>query len=365
MSARVVQWGTGLVGAQALGLILDRPDLELAGVVCFTSAKAGLDAGTIAGRAEVGVLATTDHDLVEALRPDCVVFMPRDDLQDPTLVGRPEPPWLEVLLRILGQGIDVVSPILSPMHWRQLAVGDTLRRRIDAACARGGSSVFFTGVSPGFFDDCLVICMSSVVSGVTEVRMTEDIDFSSIDAQETYAAMGFGEERSLSQENIEAVYRPSWGGSLWLVADALDVTLDEILVEVDTRPAVSDYVSPGGFAVPAGKVGAIDVTLTGLAEGRPLVVNRHIARMGSHMAPDWPRVGERGGYRVEVSGQPPFVGEFPLGLPGGTGTCVGDAIVMTAARCVNAIPAVIDSAPGYHLLNDMPLFGSRRASRNP
>ncbi len=47
---RVIQWGTGAVGIEALRYILDRDDLTLVGVKCFTDAKAGKDAGEIAGR---------------------------------------------------------------------------------------------------------------------------------------------------------------------------------------------------------------------------------------------------------------------------------------------------------------------------
>ena len=40
-----------------------------------------------------------------------------------------------------------------------------------------------------------------------------------------------------------------------------------------------------------------------------------------------------------------------------------DAVVMTAARCVNAIRAVIRADPGYLTVNELPNFGARYGFR--
>ena len=55
---RVIQWGTGNVGTHALRTIVERGDLELAGVKVYTEAKRGLDAGVLLGREPVGVSST-------------------------------------------------------------------------------------------------------------------------------------------------------------------------------------------------------------------------------------------------------------------------------------------------------------------
>lgn len=49
MTHRVVLWSTGDVGRHAIAGIDARPDLELAGVWTSTPAKAGRDAGELAG----------------------------------------------------------------------------------------------------------------------------------------------------------------------------------------------------------------------------------------------------------------------------------------------------------------------------
>jgi hypothetical protein len=47
MTLRVIQWATGPVGMVQLREIVDRPDLDLAGVLVYSPAKAGLDAGEL------------------------------------------------------------------------------------------------------------------------------------------------------------------------------------------------------------------------------------------------------------------------------------------------------------------------------
>ena len=74
MTYRVVQWSTGNVGRHSLVGIDARPDLELVGVWVSSDAKAGKDAGELAGlNRPLGVTATTDAEALLALRPDCIV----------------------------------------------------------------------------------------------------------------------------------------------------------------------------------------------------------------------------------------------------------------------------------------------------
>ncbi len=55
---RVVQWATGNIGSRSLRHVIEHPALELAGVYVTSQAKAGKDAGDLAGLPATGVLAT-------------------------------------------------------------------------------------------------------------------------------------------------------------------------------------------------------------------------------------------------------------------------------------------------------------------
>lgn len=360
---RVVQWGTGETGRHALRFLVEDPGFDVIGVVCFTPAKEGQDAGVLAGLDPIGVLATTDADDVLALDADCVLFMPRDTFLDPTLPDSPSGAWVDDVVRILERGSNVVSPLQSAMHWRQLADGEALRVRFEEACRRGGSSLFFTGLDPGFVSDCLSTTLSSASARVRQVRTLEVIDYATYGAAETLESMGFGQpDPGDDQAGAESLL-PSWGGALWLVADALGVELDELRLSSKTWATPESFTSPGGLRVERGTTAGLQWTLCGLVGDEVLVECRHVSRVGEDAAPDWPRIGKAGGYAVEVDGDPPLRLDLPLGLPGGTGTCLGDAVVMTAARCVNAVATVVAAPPGYHLLHRLPVFGGRAEPR--
>ena len=67
---RVIHCGTGTAGARALGAILDDPGMQLVGLLGHGEGKHGQDAGTLAGRPAVGVLATSDVARLVALGAD-------------------------------------------------------------------------------------------------------------------------------------------------------------------------------------------------------------------------------------------------------------------------------------------------------
>src|SRR4051794_32305222 len=91
----------------ALDAVLDRPDMELVGCYVTSTAKDGVDVGTILGRAPVGVVATTDRAAIEALGADCVLHMPLPSAQagdDPGLDT-------DVICSLLAAGKNVVTTV--------------------------------------------------------------------------------------------------------------------------------------------------------------------------------------------------------------------------------------------------------------
>jgi 4-hydroxy-tetrahydrodipicolinate reductase len=147
------------------------------------------------------------------------------------------------------------------------------------------------------------------------------------------------------------------------MADALGLVLDDLALDMDVWLSPTTYTGVNGLVVEEGTIGALRWSLAGVVAGEKRVVVNHINRIGPDAAPDWPKIGTAGGYRIEIDGMPPFVGEFPLGLPGGTGASLDDAVIMTAARCVNSIAALVGAAPGYLTLNDLPTIGARHGMR--
>lgn len=94
---RVLVDGIGALGGPIVDAILERDELELAGVRIYSPEKDGRDVGTLRGGAEIGMHATLDPTAINA---DCVVYVPRT-------------PSLDDVCAYLERGINVVTPSFS------------------------------------------------------------------------------------------------------------------------------------------------------------------------------------------------------------------------------------------------------------
>ena len=355
---KVILWGPGGVGEYVLRYLSGRSDLELVGVRVYSPEKEGEDVAELFGLPPCGVSATQNVEHLLSLNADCVIFTPRTAMTDHTAPGSPDGAVIAEALRILESGANLVSSIGSPMHWRQLVAGEAFRGEINAACQRGNSSAFFTGIDPGFSDCVLGATVASMVGEITQIRSWEMLDYSTYMVADTLAALGFGVKPEQMQAHPE-ILKATWGGAIWVLADSCGIALHEIEVGGDIWISPETYTATNGMVVEAGTIGAVRWSLSGIVDGQTRVQTNHVNRLGAHAAPDWPSIGDSGGYRIEVDGFPSIRGDFPFGLPGGTGDGLKDAMAMTAARLVNSIDHVVGAAPGHLTPNDLPLIGPR------
>jgi 4-hydroxy-tetrahydrodipicolinate reductase len=354
MSYKVIQWGAGFTGRYSLRYILGNPSLELVGVKVFTDSKVGVDAGELLGGEPVGVTGTRDVEALLSTDADCVVFMPRDPLGDPTLPNSPAQSWIDELLPILRSGKNVVSSLAPGIHMGHLASGEALTAQFDEACREGGSTLLFTGLDPGFLSDALAVTMASAVGEITAIRTWEMLEYSNYPEADVLAALGFGIPPESLDSSALDIITPTWGSGIVLAAQALNVEIEDMTITPDLFVSPKTFTTPGGVEIREGTIGAVKWTLSGIVGGKPLLNINHVTRMAPDMAPDWPNVGKAGGYRIEIDSYPPFVGEFEMARPGGTGSSFDDAMAMTAARCVNAIQTVVQAPPGYKTILDLP-----------
>ena len=314
MPTKVIQWGAGYAGAYGLRYLINNPAYEVVGVKCFTAAKGG--------RA-----------------------------------------WYLELLPILASGKNVISPICSATHYRLLADPEGFLDGLNQVCRTGNSTVAFFGLDPGFLTDALPLTMAGAVGEVTQIRTYEILLYADYTEAETLAMPGFGaRQQDLPPEGIDSL-GVSWGGVPHLIADATRVQIDDITVDIDVALAPETFTSPGGAQIGEGTIAGIKFSVSGIAGGSPVIVVNHVTRMREDIGPEWPNVGTLGGYRIEIDSFPTFVGEFPLGLPGGTGSSFADAMSMTAARCVNAIDAVVTASPGHKTFLDLAPWSVKTPSR--
>lgn len=343
MIYRVIQWGTGNVGAFTLRFIIEHPELELVGVCVSSAAKVGLDAGAIAGLSRVGVAATNDVDAILRMDADCVCYTATADLRPFEAI--------EDIARILESGKDVVSSSVVPLVHPQSFFPD-VRDKLALACKKGGTSLLTSGIDPGFANDLLPLTLTGLCGNWHEIRILEIINYATYNQPVVlFETMGFGQPLEATPLLLTpGTLEFAWGGTVRLLAEGLGVTVDEITASYEKRPAVNPLVVCGR-TVEKGTMAALRFEVSGMIAGRPAIIVEHVTRLDDELAPDWPR--GNGSYRVQISGFPNMRCELEFEDERGDHAVGG--VVLTATRIVNAIPSVYAAPPGLMSALDLPL----------
>lgn len=356
MAIRVALLGTGNCGSLALRQLIEDARFDLAGVWVSSEAKVGKDAGELAHLdVSTGVTATKDLDAIIAAKPDCAVYCAMGDV-------RPREALADVRA-LLEAGIDVVgsSPGFLAYPWG--VIGDRTIERVETAAREGNASLFITGVDPGFVTDLLPLALASTCQNVSQIRTMEIADYATYDgATVMFDVMGFGNEIG----DLPFLYQPgmlssAWGVGIRQLAAGLGITVDEIRDSVEQEPAPEDFDVAVG-TIKKGTVAAVRFLIEGMVDGRPAIVVEHITRLRGDLRPDWAQPAQEGGsYRVEITGEPSYV--MDICPTSGNGDHNYAAILAAAGRIVNAIPDVVDAAPGIRTTLDLPLVTGRGTYR--
>jgi 2,4-diaminopentanoate dehydrogenase len=339
---RVVQWTTGNVGKSSVAAIAANPTLELVGCYAWSKDKTGRDVGELVGIESLGVEATNDVDALLALKPDVVVYNPM---------------WSDVdeLVRILEAGVNVVSSA-SFITGHNLGDG---RDRIEEACKRGGSTMFGSGVSPGFAE-LLAIAAATACDRVDKVTIAESADTTLYDSPDTEKPCGFG--MPVDDPNVAPMMSQGtavFAEAVRLVADAFGVELDDIVCEAEYAQTTED-VEMASWTIKAGQVAGVFASWQGIANGKTVVDINVRWRKGQTLEPDWKLDAD--GWKITIDGRPTVsmqVGFLPPPDMIESAKTIEDFFVlghiMTAMPPVHAIPAVVAAAPGIVTYNDLPL----------
>ena len=337
---RVVQWTTGNVGKSSVKAIAARPALELVGCYAWSPEKVGRDVGELCGIDPLGVAATDDIDALLELRPDCVIYNPM---------------WLDAgeLVRILSSGANVVATAA-------FITGHNLgadRDRITEACERGGSTMFGTGISPGFAE-LLAIVSAGICDRVDKVTVNEAADTTFYDSPATEIPVGFG--KPIDHPDLQVMTAQGtavFGEAVRMVADALGVELDDVRCEAEYAQTTTD-LDLGSWAIGAGCVAGVAAGWKGSLGDRVVVELNVRWRKGQTLDPDWKI--DQDGWVIRIDGRPTVTANISfLPPPDFQAETIGDFMelghIMTAMPPINAIPAVVAAAPGIATYNDLPL----------
>lgn len=358
MTRRVVVWGTGNVGRPALRAVDAHRDLELAAVVVANPAKVGRDAGELAGLGSLGVRATDDVSVAFAGDVDAVVYTATGDTR-PDEAGQD-------LLACLRSGANVVSTSFYPLLHPRSAPRE-LMELVEGACREGDSSVFVSGIDPGWALDILPALVSGVGAGIEEIRIQELFNYALYDQPAVVReVIGFGGPMDeLPLMLLDFSLDMVWAPMLRVLADLLDVQLDAVTTHVERRPLERTIDVPGMGIFEAGTQGAFRFEVRGMVRDRPLLVVEHVTRIDDACAPDWPKSSSPGGeHKVCMKGHPDLEVTVHGTEPGEPGAA-GGGNATAANRIVNAIPAVCAAPPGPLSPLDLPPITGARQLRLP
>jgi 2,4-diaminopentanoate dehydrogenase len=354
MAIRVAHVGTGNVGGLALAGLIANPQFELTGVCVSTPEKVGKDAGELCGlgldgfktSTVTGIAAVNDLDALIAARPDCIVYCAMGDTRLPDAMAD--------IMRILAAGINVVgsSPGLLQYPWGVMP--DKYITRVEDAARQGNSSIFITGVDPGFANDLIPFALAGTCQRVEQVRCMEIHDYASYNGTEVMDYMGFAKPLDeVPMLLLPGVLSIAWGTAIRQLAAGLGIEVDEITESYQREPAPEDFDIAVGH-VAKGTLAVLQFEIRGMVKGHPAIVIEHITRLRPDLRPDLPQPAAGGGsYRVEITGEPSYAVDIvPTSRKGDHNHA---AIAGAAGRIVNSIPDVIAAPPGIRTTLNMPL----------
>lgn len=354
---KVAVFSTGAIASIAIHAFRDRSDMELVGVWVHSKEKVGKDAGELAGGKPMGILATGDFDAIVALKPDAVFYAASGPERDTAAVRDYE--------RLLAAGINVVTTtsthLINPETY-----DPEFRSRLEAACQKGGASIYNGGIEPGFLSDYLVVVLSTQSKSINKIHTFE------MGLYDDYAVefimregMGFGMPMDYKcWMEVPGAIQKSWSGQIYLIAKALGAKVDEV------RSTFAKEATPRDLEVAFGKVqagtcGAIRAQAIGIVDGKEAIIVEHITRLAHDVAPGWPRGTGNLSYKVVIEGEPNIetameaVQTDPAAVGIGWMSSGAGAMICTAMRAFNAIPYVVEAKPGIVTSFDLPVIAPR------
>jgi hypothetical protein len=340
---KVILWGPGYTGSQALREIARRPELELVGCLAYSEAKAGRDAMELIGEPPGGVRVVTDKSAIYGLDADVVLYAGRS-LPDETSRH-------EEVTALLRSGKNVITSTAYFFPWQR---GEDYVAPLEAACTAGGATLHGTGVHPGWFAERMAVTAMSLCTTVTSVSLREVCDLSH-HAGEAIRGIGFGREPGrLGSRTRKEILSRYYFECIAGLAHLLGIRLDALTARV-SYPLSEREVDCAAVTIRPGTVGAVDGTWTGLAAGRPVITIREVWYLDRDLVDPAIELTSDDMYEVDVRGLPVDVrSRADLAVSDYSDVFAVDdrqsaANLATATQLVQAIPAVVAAPPGILL----------------
>jgi hypothetical protein len=357
LAYRVIQWGTGSVGRLTLRELLKNPEFELAGVKVYGDSKVGKDAGSLCGGPDTGVLAVKEPAALNAQKGDTILYCPMVADYD-ELAG------------LLGAGINVITPAsnMYPQFY-----GKAVYNKLNEAALQGGATFHGAGVNPAFMSDVLPIVLSGLVHQAKSIKVQEVSDvnhYTSTAPEIMMDHIGFGKtaEDAMHADDFLKGMTAYFSESMLMICDHFGVKLER--VEEDHQVALSKVrvTLDNGRIVEPGTVGCRLFQWYGIVGGKRRIQLSTFWKLTTELEPQWDVSStELVQWTVTVEGTPAvkavvstcasFDPENPKYQTGGEEA----AMFATAMHLLNAVPPIVNAAPGVKTFLDLPIYGSRGA----
>ncbi|OBH62748.1 dihydrodipicolinate reductase [Mycobacterium colombiense] len=299
--------------------------------------------------------ATDDRAAVLDAEPDCVAYcataVRREDEVIADIVG-----YLEAGINVVTiSAIPMVYPKAAPANWRE---------PIESAARQGNSTFYATGCEPGFVSLNLPTALLAGAGVIDTYRMDEyalDLDLAYPIWEVLHESMGFGKPNGHVPIRIAVgKVNNDWEPVVRYIADTLGMDVERVALDWETILAPHDLDTALGI-IPKDTICGHRWQLAAMHDERPVVSVQYFAAVTSTPWPDsWPRPTQpgKGGMVFRIEGNPNMT--LGLHLDPAPGDSTNPGVAATAMAAINAIPAVIDAAPG---LLGAPLAGPSIVTR--
>ncbi len=330
---KIIQWYTGEIARHQVRVVAQCPSMELVGAFVHHEEKSALDLGEIAGIEPIGVRATNKLEEILAVEADCVLYNAPTERYDE-------------IIPILASGKNVISIIAGWNPKKRSCYPDIL-----AACEKGQSSLYGTGLNPGLSYE-LALLGSSICTDV------ESIYIKTCEPQDTLSEVflqmfGFGKTEQELQSGTRSAYA-IFARSLHQITDLLCEELglphDGTDFSYEFEPATKDYDDK--ILVKKGTMGGLLLKASTTQAGKPVATIELRFLLGpEYVRESYLAEGPKQGW-IEVDVR---------GTPGSrlTHEIYADSHLIgtwaTGTKAINAIPFVCAAKPGLVSPLDLPL----------
>jgi 4-hydroxy-tetrahydrodipicolinate reductase len=321
---------------RALRAVIEHPQMELVALRVYSEEKAGKDAGELCGVAPTGILATRDIAEVLAAKPDCVIYLP--DHVD-----------VAEMCRLLESGSNIATACIGYNHRASIPAHD--RDALEAACARGGTSLYSTGSSPGWSTELLPLTLLAMQRRLDCLTIWDYADMADRNSPEMiFGWLGFGKKPEEMDPERPVGTAASTPPTFRALAEAVGLALDQVSTSIEYAVARKRETVAAGVLEP-GTIGAMRMGVIGSRKGKPLLRRFSTWYLTRELDPAWEL--QDSGWRLQVKGDTSLEvsiafdvssEDYPAYSPG-----------LTAHPVINAVAYVCDAAPGILETPDLPM----------